>query len=232
MHRESIRPSLESTYALMAIISAALLAAVSCTNAETAVEQPRFDHVPSSCAVALNPARSDIDQFADGLREDRDRVSTDPDPDLYEESIGVRCAAIFTGSGAWAPLDDASLRPTSRHLFVSFAVILAADTIADPVEYTRNLFDRRRPHGAVQRTGIGDSAYALTTSSRYPGGITGTVAGSVEIRFRTSNLIVKVDAGGINIHDNHEPAQLLADLAHDAEAIATSLATNVDTVMT
>ncbi|KQY37989.1 MULTISPECIES: hypothetical protein [Nocardia] len=63
-------------------------------------------------------------------------------------------------------------------------------------------------------------------------GSDGTIAASVEIHFRTSNLIVRVDAGGINVHDTSDPAQLPADLSADANAIATSLATSIDTVMT
>ncbi|MGC4994563.1 hypothetical protein ACLQ3L_35150 [Nocardia salmonicida] len=54
----------------------------------------------------------------------------------------------------------------------------------------------------------------------------------MEIHFRTINLIVRVDAGGINVHDTSDPAQLPADLSADANAFATSLATNIDTVMT
>ncbi|MFI7524278.1 hypothetical protein [Nocardia salmonicida] len=192
--------------------------------------QPRFDHVPASCTVALTPARTDIEIFSDDLRPEGDRISTDPD--LDERSLGVRCASIFTSFDAWVPIDETTLRPTSRHLFVSIAVVLADSTITDPVRHTKRLFDRRRPPNGIDVSGIGDSAYAVTTSSRYPGGTAGTIAASVEIRFRTSNLIVSVDAGGVNVHDTSDPAHLPADLSADANAIATSLATNIDTVMT
>ncbi|MFF5037437.1 hypothetical protein [Nocardia salmonicida] len=223
---------LGTTIQSLAIIGGALISVSSCADQETAVAQPRFDHVPASCTVALTPARTDIDLFSDGLRPEGDRISTDPDPDFDERSVGVRCASIFTRFDAWVPFDETSLRPTSRHLFVSFAVVLADSIVTDPVRHTRRLFDRRRPPNGIDVTGIGDSAYAVTTSSRYPGGTSGTIAAAVEIHFRTSNLIVSVDAGGINVHDTSDPAQLPADLSADANAIATSLAANIDTVMT
>ncbi|WP_229740344.1 hypothetical protein [Nocardia rhizosphaerihabitans] len=210
-----------------------MLSLMSCARPESAMTPLRFDRAPISCAVALAPARAEIDQFADGLQSDRDRISTDPDPDLFENSSGVRCAAIFRGgSNAWDPLDDQTQRPTSRHLFVSIAVILPDDSYPDPETRAHSLFDRRRPHDATQVEGIGDAAYSVSTHSRYPGGIEGTIAASVEIRFRISNLIVDVDAGGINVHDSNEPAELPTDLARDAEAIATALASNIDAVMT
>ncbi|PKV81161.1 hypothetical protein ATK86_5623 [Nocardia fluminea] len=107
------------------------------------------------------------------------------DPDLGQRSKGVRCASIFTRFDIWVPFDETALHPTSRHLFVSFTVVLADSTVADPVRHTKRLFDKRRPPTGINVTGIGDSDYAVTDSSRYPGGNTGTIAASVEVRFRT-----------------------------------------------
>ncbi|MEV6223942.1 hypothetical protein AB0M13_20005 [Nocardia fluminea] len=229
-HRAAFR--LGTTIQSSAIIGGALISGSSCTNQEISEAQPRFDQVPSSCAVALTPARTEIDYFSDGLRAEGERISPDPDPGLGQRSKGVRCASIFTRFDTWVPFDETALRPTSRHLFVSFRVLLADSTVADPVRHIKRLFDKRRPPNGIDVTGIGDSAYAVTDSSRYPGGNTGTIAASVEVRFRTSNLIVSVDAGGINVHDTSDPAHLPADLADDANAIASSLATNIDAVMT
>ncbi|MFJ2662805.1 hypothetical protein ACIO14_00525 [Nocardia fluminea] len=96
----------------MAIIGGALISVSSCTNQGISVVQPRFDQVPSSCAVALTPARTEIDYFSDGLRAEGERINPDPDPDLGQRSKGVRCASIFTRFDTWVPFDETALRPT------------------------------------------------------------------------------------------------------------------------
>ncbi|MFJ2834296.1 hypothetical protein ACIO52_02925 [Nocardia sp. NPDC087230] len=217
---------------MVAAIGVVIASVSSCASAGTAVAQPRFGHVPASCAVALTPVAAEIDQFAGSLRADDDRISTDADPGLDGESIGVRCVGIYSGDpDTPTPLQDTATGPTSRHLFLRFIVIPGSDTVSDPVAHTRQLFEQRRPPGASDVPGVGEAAYAVTTHSRYPSGIAGTVTGSVEISFRTSNLIVAADIGGINIHDSSEPAQLLADLKRDADAITRALAADIDTAM-
>ncbi|MGW6425144.1 hypothetical protein ACWF82_20925 [Nocardia sp. NPDC055053] len=151
-------PRQSTPTATIAAVGIAMTSVSSCTSAGTAVAQPRFDHVPASCAVALTPVRAEIDQFADNLRAADDRISTNPDPGLYEGSIGVRCVGIiFSGStDTLSPLQDNATRETSRHLFIRFVVIPASDTVAAPVEHTRELFDQRRPSGAIDVPGIGE----------------------------------------------------------------------------
>ncbi|MFD3748034.1 hypothetical protein [Nocardia sp. NPDC058633] len=214
-----------------AIFGAVVLSLVACTLPGTALAQPRFDKVPTECARALAPARAEIAHFAGDLLEPDDDMETD-DVERLDTALHVRCWEIFNGNSGRVPaLDAATVRRTSRDLRVTYTVFVADEVVSDPVGEAKRTFDRRRPPGSTQTTGIGDAAYTVTQNTRPTWLLPGTVTGTVETDILISNLIVEVTVSGINVGDMSDPAQISADLAGHATAITANIAANIDVAM-
>ncbi|MFC9896831.1 hypothetical protein ACFVMC_24365 [Nocardia sp. NPDC127579] len=207
----------------MAILAVACFTACSPEGTTGSEEnRPRFATTPSSCTQVARPIDGAIKSFAGSLYSST--VSIDDRGGVQQDIIHqhLSCSvSYFDRDGL--PASRTQDQPKSRIV----SLLILRSTTDKSVELAKNSFQKNFGEiaNALKLPGIGDDAFIYDTEEPSVGTLRGTV------RFRVSNVEIVVGATAGNSSQKLDTPSLKTEVRSTAEAMARTLADNLDSVM-